>query len=1280
MSVGLAEPAVHDRLTPYVPRLMVDWLRETPEARLRVLDGTLVYVDISGFTSLTERLARHGKAGAEEMSDVLDECFVELLDVAYAYEAGLVKWGGDAVFLLFEGEEHPALACRAAWEMRSTLRTAGRLETSAGKARLRMSVGISSGVFQFFLAGSHHRELVIAGPAATACARMEQAASAGEILLSRATAAALPRRLLGEPKEDGVLLRRPPDVAARGPVPYPSVDGLDLASCIPVAQRESLIDPSDPEHRAVTVAFVDYSGVERVLRVSGVAGLAAALDELMTGVQEGCARNQVTFWETDVGVDGGKIMLVAGAPRSAADNEERMLRTALAAVELDTGLTLRAGVNRGHVFAGIFGPPYRRTTSVKGDAVNIAARLSAKAGPGQVIAAIEVSERTRTPFLIEPLPPFALKGKKKLVRAARILSAQRGLDRSDGSGGSPLVGRDAELGLLREALDRARGGAGSVVELVAEPGMGKSRLVAELAATGGVRVVSIACEEYERDRPYFAFQFLLPAIAEIRHDDADAGPRFASLVEHAAPQLAPWLPLVSLPFGIELPPTVESDRLDDQFRRTRLEDAVCDLLAAVLPEATLIVVEDAHWLDEESATLLRRLCRDVHARPWLVLLTRRNTLASLVAEDVDGVSIRLEPLRAEAAAVLSVQAAGAVALQPHTIAELAQRSGGNPLFLMELVAAASRTGSVSDLPDSVGALLGARMDHLSARDRRLLRIAAVIGQRVPLDLLAGALEGTELTADGEALGRLGEFVTPGDEGEVRFRHALVRDAAYEGLPYRVRRELHARIGSTIERLAADPSLEAEVLSLHFLNAQRFEEAWRFARMAGEQALRMHASVAAASFFERALEAARRVPGLPVADVAEVWEALGDTRIRLGELREATVAFRSGRRLVPADGVEACRRLLKEADVAWRLDRYPQALAWLTRSLAAVAGADGAAATDQRVQVYAWKARIRQRQGRAAEAIEWCRRAIREAERGDAREGLARAYYVLDSAYVALGRFEDAVHSARALEIYEELEDFEQQAGVLNNLGAFAYFQGRWDEALAFYARAREAWQTSGNSWAAAWAIGNVGEILSDQGQLEQAEQYLLEALAVARASGAESFAASLTSDVGRLAARRGAFADAHALLAEARSAHDRAGARGEVAQTDARIAECLLLEGKPAQALALATSTLAKSAALDGVFLLAELLERLRGLALMALGRLPESRLALDASLEGARQKGADYEAALTLDAMVEGARLEGEPASELVAERDALFRRLGIVRSTLGSSSGDLTDTAPRR
>ena len=197
-------------LVSFVPRLTLEWLRDDPESLWREVEGTLAFVDISGFTAMSERLSSLGRAGAEEVTEVMNATFAALLAVAYAQGGGLLKFGGDALLLLYEGDDHASRAARAAFEMRSTLRAIGRPKTSAGPIQLKMHAGLHSGRFQFFLVGESHRELLVTGPAASRTVEMEAASEAGEILLSEATAALLEEDTLGEERGLGRLLRAAP--------------------------------------------------------------------------------------------------------------------------------------------------------------------------------------------------------------------------------------------------------------------------------------------------------------------------------------------------------------------------------------------------------------------------------------------------------------------------------------------------------------------------------------------------------------------------------------------------------------------------------------------------------------------------------------------------------------------------------------------------------------------------------------------------------------------------------------------------------------------------------------------------------------------------------------------------------------------------------------------------------------------------------------------------------------------------------------------------------------
>src|SRR5690348_16107473 len=228
-------------LISFVPRLTIEWLRSSPELRWLEVDGTLAFVDISGFTAMSEQLSSLGRAGAEEVTDVMNATFSALLAEAYALGGGLLKFGGDALLLLYQGNDHAARGARAAFEMRRTLRAIGRPRTSAGPVQLRMHAGLHLGRFQFFLVGDSHRELLVTGPATSRTVEMEAASEAGEILVSTETAAELDPSTLGEQKGPGRLLQTAPDVEGTLE-PLPEFAGIPIELAVPAPLRAQLLE------------------------------------------------------------------------------------------------------------------------------------------------------------------------------------------------------------------------------------------------------------------------------------------------------------------------------------------------------------------------------------------------------------------------------------------------------------------------------------------------------------------------------------------------------------------------------------------------------------------------------------------------------------------------------------------------------------------------------------------------------------------------------------------------------------------------------------------------------------------------------------------------------------------------------------------------------------------------------------------------------------------------------------------------------------------------------
>lgn len=1286
MPAGTSGWAGREPVSPYVPRAMLRLLADTPDSRVRTVAGTCVFADVSGFTKLSERLARRGgREGAEQLADAIGRCFERLLAVAYANGGGLLKFGGDALLLLFDGVMHAERACWSAAAMCAELRENGTIDTGAAKVDLRVSVGVHSADYLLFAVGESHRELLIAGPAATAVVQTEKEAGAGEVVVSSATAAVLPEQCLGAARGAGRLLRsRPPIIRQLEAVRAPQADALTAHVALSTEVRAHVLaGPQPPEHRIVTIAFLRFAGTDALIAERGADDAASALDALVTTVQSAVEAERVCFLGSDIDADGGKLILTAGAPRAFGDEEERMLLVLRRILEARPSLPLRAGVARGPCFAGDVGPAYRRTYTVMGDVVNLAARLMAKAPPDGLLATPDVVEHSSTPFDTTELEPFAVKGKALPVRALS-LGAARPIERKRERVPErlPLIGRDRELARIWQALDDASRGRGRLIELVSEPGMGRSRLMEEVRDRAeGIRMVRATCEPYTASTPYRTVRELLRQLLGVASEDADGivEPRLRATLERDDPALLEWLPLLAIALDLEVAMTPAVEHLAPEFRAARLHEVVLRFMRRQLPVWALIEVSEAHLMDHASAELLRELARELPLLPWLVVVSRRDSETGFtVAPGPHVVRLDLEPLQPREALALAEAVTDGIAIPPHLVALSAERSGGSPQFLRDLLRAAAL--GTTELPDSIESAALARLDRLPAADRALVRRASVLGVSFrPRDL--DGLLGDDIPAPTPATWeRLGRYFAQDDDGRVHFRRQVVRDVAYSGLPFRVRRELHAAAGERLERAAgADAGDEAAQLSLHFHHAGALEKAWHYGRWAADRAHMRSAFADAAALYRRALDSVRSLD-VPPHELATVWESLAHAYVRTGELDRAEHALTTARRLVHDDPLRTAQLMWLHARIAERVGHGTRAVRWCGRALQALRAVHDETATATRSHVVATLAAVRQRQGRTREAVRLARRAIADAEAAGEELALGHACQILDWALVESGHADEAGYSARALDIFRRHGTADRESAVLNNMGGFAYRAGRWDEAVSLYRQGGDASRRAGDVNFGAFADCNVGEVLSDQGRLEEAEPLLRRALQVWRGTADDHGVAFATALLGRLHARAGRADDARAELEDALAQFRAMRVKIDAALAETLLAEAAVLAGRPEEARRRALQLrpeLPTDARLE------PLLDHVAGVASAQMGDRAAALETLTASLDVARRYELPFEELLALDALVALGGDESTPRRR--RERYRLLEQLDIVRlpappvSGVSGSAGPPTPQGPR-
>ncbi len=547
------------------------------------------------------------------------------------------------------------------------------------------------------------------------------------------------------------------------------------------------------------MAFIEFSGVDDLTRTGGSELVAYHLEAIVNAVEAAAERFRVNFHETDIGPDGGKIVLVSGFPVQRGNDAERLIRTVhevLASHASGSPLRLRAGISAGRVF--VFSHQFeragRRVIAVTGDSVNVAARLMGSAEPGQLLATVAALDRAAPIFDVTPLAPIAVKGRSEPVRAA-IVTGPIATVPNRASDDSLFVGRETELQVILESARSAVRERGAALNVVGPAGIGKSRLVDEAVTRSSLTCFRVVCEEYSR-APYTSMRRVFRWLLDV----ADGASQEVALeqlrekVRNQAPTLEANLATLTNLLDIRIPSTRETADIDPRFRRTVLEHTAVQLLRASVTVPVALVVEDIHVIDDASASLLARIASEAATLPLLVLLTSRpetETDSGLVAV----AKIELAPLEADAAVQLAIAETENAPLSSAQFSSVVERAEGNPLFLRQLARAATLPGGLEELPESLEPLLAADIDRLPSRDRRVLRALSVLGTYVDASQVDAVL-GDDL-ADEASWSSLGIFLAPTATGW-QFTHDLVRVAAYEGLPFRRRRELHTRVATALE--------------------------------------------------------------------------------------------------------------------------------------------------------------------------------------------------------------------------------------------------------------------------------------------------------------------------------------------------------------------------------------------------------------------------------------------------------------------------------------------------
>ncbi|MGO9286852.1 MAG: ATP-binding protein [Mycobacterium sp.] len=631
------------------------------------------------------------------------------------------------------------------------------------------------------------------------------------------------------------------------------------------------------EYKQVTVLFAD---VVHSMDIAAAVG-AERWREIMAELSDCCAAVVQRYGSTVTQWTGDGIMAVFGAPIALEDHAIRACLAALGLQEqakrlaVDVGerdgidLRLRVGLNSGEVIAGEIGSGQFGYAAV-GEQVGMAQRMESVAPAGGVMLSASTSRLVEGAANLGEVELVRIKGAEEPVPARRLLSVDDG-HRAIGRAESNLVGRRWEMAAVEGLLERAIDGHGAVVGVVGSPGIGKSRLVREvtaMAAARGVEVFTAFCESHASDIPFYVVARLLRAATGVRGlDNAAARARVRAQFPDADPEDV--LLLEDL-LGIA-DPEVALAKVDPDARRRRLT-ALVNAASLASTQPAVYVVEDLHWIDEISESLVADLVAVVSQTHSLVLISYRPEYRGALSRVPGAQGIALGPLSDSETAALLSELLGSDRSVGGLATVVAKRAAGNPFFVEEMVRDLAERGVLTGargnyacqvdhadaaVPATLQATIAARIDRLDPAAKQTLHAAAVIGLRFGAEQLA--------LLDGEA--ELGELIAAELVDQVRFtphaeyafHHPLIRTVAYEAQLKSDRVELHRRLATAIEQRHPDSLDEkAALIAEHFEAADDLRAAFGWHMRAGAWAQSRDIRAACISW-KRARAVADRLP-------------------------------------------------------------------------------------------------------------------------------------------------------------------------------------------------------------------------------------------------------------------------------------------------------------------------------------------------------------------------------------------------------------------------------------
>ena len=1079
--------------------------RDLPD---RVL-GAALLADLSGFTRLTTALADElgPRRGAEALVGHLDHVFTILISIVHDFRGDVILFNGDAITCWFpedqsasDGHGAAEWAISCALEMQAAMHEIDSISTpSSTTVPVAIKVGIASGTARRFLLGDPDSYVMeaLAGQTLDRMATAEELAFRGEIVASAEVVNSLPVDVsIGEWR-----LHRGQRYATITGLPS-RLHSLPIGTTVSVTDQVAqcwLLPPVVKrigqgtemylaDLRPTVSMFMGFSGID----YDNDEAAGDKLNQFVIAAQTILDRYEGYLVQVAMGDKGSLLYMAFGAPVAHENDSKRAAAAALSlsrlAEEYDFLESLRIGISRGVVYSGAYGSPHRRTYSLLGGEVNVAARLMTAAEPGTILVSDYVAQDINTAFALEPLPSVTVRGIEQPLKVWSLAGQQSVEDNAIGRSRQPeVIGRVAERELISERLSALCAGVSTLLLVEGSAGVGKSLLIADLLNQAKeqdqseiVVLVGVG-DAIEQTTPYLPWQPILQQIADratALTPSADKQARTDALLQWLDPDVRDLAPLLNSLMALRLPENQLIQQMSGEGRLLNTQELILSMLRKVsdgLP--LLLIIDDAQWLDSLSMGLVRRMSREL--APTLIVMAMRPQFDAISAE-LDALrkrSATLE-LKLDTLPITDIERVIACQMEADVVDGdvldfIYAKAEGHPYFTVELtnalrdaelVASENRVvkfvhGSdmaVVDFPDTIQGVITSRIDRLEPQEQLTVKVASVIGRlfayKLLRDVYPAVQDAERIRTSLDHLERLELTILESADPELTylFNHILTQEVVYASMTTSQRQELHKKIALWYEsRLENADNRTIPLLAYHWSRANDRVKAATYYGEAGEDALREYANEEAIQFLN---EASRLGYDVAPEQRAKWQRLLGEAEYRLTRTSESIAHYEEALSLlgypIPKSNLGISAGLIGALLRQFRNRQFSLGPA-IEDEVKLSKLREAAMSLDRISEVY-------YNIGEELSSFYSVVAALNLAEKSGRLYEMVRGYANLSTTfgYLTLTRFADA-YRERALALAGDLDHLPTTAWAQIALSSYSLWYGEWDRCLAELAEAMD---------------------------------------------------------------------------------------------------------------------------------------------------------------------------------------------------------------------------------